>query len=133
MPIDKDALFGLIEEQHPRTFEMKINERAYVVDAIKIIYSETPVNKPTVRGGVYFSDKMGFKIKAQVSNSEFSGVLSKTMLGPNADFEKIQFLTTIQQDGIEKNLKIFANLTNYVQRSSGLELNLMVVETELTS
>lgn len=133
MPIDKDALFGLMEEHDPRTFEMKINERTYVVDAIKIIYSETPVNKPTVRGGVYFSDKMGFKIKAHVSDDDLSSVLSKTMLGPNTDFEKIQFLTTIQQDGVEKNLKIFANLTNYVQRSSGLELNLMVVETELTA
>lgn len=131
MSIDKDALFGLIEESNPRTFEMRINDRAYVVDAIKMIYSETPVNKPTVRGGVYFSDKMGFKIKAQISDKDLSSVLSKTMLGPNTDFEKIQFLTTIQQDGTKKNLKISANLTNYVQRESGLELNLMVVETDL--
>lgn len=133
MPIDKDALFGLVEEHRQQTFEMKINERAYAVDAIKITYSETPVNKPTVRGGVYFSDKMGFKIKAHVSDNELSSVLSKTMLGPNTDFEKIQFLTTVQQDGVTKNLKIFANLTNYVQRSSGLELNLMIVGTELTA
>ncbi|MGQ0772388.1 MAG: hypothetical protein ACT4NT_06430 [Nitrososphaerota archaeon] len=133
MPVDKDALFGLTEELRPRTFEMMINETAYAVDAVKITYSETPVNKPTVRGGVYFSDKMGFKIKAQVSDKELSSVLSKTMLGPNTDFEKIQFLTVIQQNGMEKNLKIFANLTNYVQRGSALELNLMVVETELAS
>ncbi|MGI0003925.1 MAG: hypothetical protein ACREAX_01375, partial [Candidatus Nitrosotenuis sp.] len=70
-----------------------------------------------------------FKIKAHVSD-DLSKILSRTMLGPNTDFEEIQFLTTLLQDGIKKNLKIFANLTNYVQRSSGLELNLMVIGTE---
>lgn len=131
MQIDKNLLIGLVDSSC--VFEMKINDRAYPVNGIKISYSEIPVSKPTTRGGVYFSDKMGFKINAKISDVELSKILSSTMLGPNADFEKIQFLTTIQQNEIKKELKIFANLTNYVQKNTGLELNLMVIGTELSN
>jgi hypothetical protein len=132
MPLDKKLLLNLAAHPTEKTFEMKINERVYATTAVGIYYSETPVSRPTTRGGVYFSDKMGFKIKATISDLSLSNILSKTMLGPNTDFDKIQFLTTIEQNKVKKNLTIFANLTNYVQRSSGLELNLMVVGTDLS-
>jgi hypothetical protein len=129
MDIDKDALLRLASHGAALKFKMKIGEHVYDVSSFELSRVEIPVNKPTTRGGVYFSDKMGFKVKAQVSG-DLSGMLSRTMLGPNADFEKIEFLTTMEQNGLKKNLKIFANLTNYVQRISGLELNLMVIGTE---
>ena len=132
MEIDKNMLHWLVDNHTTQKFEMKINDLSYAVDAFTMSYSETPVSKPTTRGGVYFSGKMGFRIKAHISD-DLSKTLSKTMLGPNTDFEKIQFLTTLEPHGNKKELKIFANLANYVQRSTGLELNLMVVGTESSS
>jgi len=129
MGIDKDVLHWLVDNSTSQKFEMKIGDLVCDVEDFALSYSEIPVSRPTTRGGVYFSDKMGFKIKAGISG-DLSKVLSKTMLGPNTDFAKIQFLTTLEQNGTKKNLRLYANLANYVQRSSGLELNLMVIETE---
>jgi hypothetical protein len=129
MGIDKDTLFWLVDNNVSQKFEMKIGDLTCDVEEFTLSYSEIPVSRPTTRGGVYFSDKMGFKIKARISD-DLSKVLSKTMLGPNADFAKIQFVTSLAQNGTKKDLRLYANLTNYVQRSSGLELNLMVIETE---
>ncbi len=128
MEIDNDVLHWLANNPTQK-FEMKIGETACDVEGFELSYSETAVSRPTIRGGVYFSDKMEFKIKVRVAN-DISKILSKTMLGPNTDFEKIQFLTLLKQNGIKKNLRILANLVNYVQRSSGLELNLVVMGTE---
>jgi hypothetical protein len=125
MQIDKDQLF-LLEKQQSIT--IKISDKSYKVDSLNVDYSDVPVTKPTTRGGVYFSDTMAYKIKVQVSDDNIKKMLSKTMLGPNSDFEKIQLISSI--DGT-KQLIVFVNLTNYVQRSSGLELNLVVVGTDL--
>jgi hypothetical protein len=110
---------------------MKIGNNTYNVDSISVVYSDVPVTKPTTRGGVYFSDKMAFKIKARVSDVTITKSLSATMLGPNQDFENIQIQTFFGDGADKKELQIFANLTNYAQKSSGLELNLVVVGTEL--
>lgn len=126
MAIHSEILLAL--ESRAPDFLMKIGADAYAVDKASITYSEVPVTKPTTRGGVYFADKMAFKIKAHVSDESLSAVLSKTMLGPNADFEKIVFLTRIDS----QDLRIYAHLTNYVQKSFGLELNLVVVATDLS-
>lgn len=132
MGIDGKILFKLTERQNQGSCTMKIGDSTYKVDSVEIAYSEVPVTKPTTRGGVYFSDKMVFKVKAKVSDLAVAKVLSKTMLGPNQDFEKILLLTNVQVDTNKKELVIFTNLTNYVQKSSGLELNLVVVGTELS-
>ncbi|MEM3143980.1 MAG: hypothetical protein QXW91_05075 [Candidatus Nitrosotenuis sp.] len=89
-----------------------------------ITLSDVPVRKPTMRGGVYYTDKSVFKIKASVNDDSISKLLSQAMLGPNADFEQIELLAPME------GVRIFANLTNYVQKNAGLELNLVVVGTE---
>ncbi len=133
MPVDKEILFRLSKQKPQEPCIIKIGQNSYAVDAIEISYSEVPVTKPATRGGVYFSDKMAFRVKAKVSDFEITKDLSKTMLGPNQDFEKIQILISVGSGTTKKELKIFGNLTNYVQKSSGLELNLVVVETELSN
>ena len=130
MEINRDALLWLVDNGSSQKFEMQIGNSTYDVASVKFAYSETSVSKPTIRGGVYFSDKMGFKMKVQLPGNDVSKVLSKTMLGPNTDFEKIQFLTALERNGNKEGLRIFANLVNYVQRGSNLELNLTVMETE---
>jgi hypothetical protein len=125
--LDKDTLLALAQNVAQK-YVMKINNIEYTPQKMQLSYVETPVSRPTTRGGVYFSDKMGFKIKARLENVDLTKSLSKMMLGPNTNFEQIQFLTRL--DAESKELKIFANLVNYVQKKDGLELNLMVVGTE---
>jgi len=128
MGVDKDVLFGLIGKEPMPQFTMIVGDKSCPVDKISLSHSDVPVTRPTTRGGVYFTDKMVFKIRAQISDDSISRLLSKTMLGPNSDFEEIQFLT---KNG-SSTLRMFANLTNYVQKSVGLELNLVVVGTDLS-
>ncbi|MEW6043784.1 MAG: hypothetical protein AB1608_05930 [Thermoproteota archaeon] len=128
MQLDKEALFALTQKAAQK-YVMRINDTEYTPQEIHLSYVETPVSRPTTRGGVYFSDKMGFKIKAKLSDMDLGKSLSKLMLGPSTDFEHIQFLTRLD-DKSTKELTIFANLVNYVQKKDGLELNLMVIGTE---
>lgn len=123
MALDKDALFELLKNKGKVT-HMIIQDKNYALINSEIAYSDVPVSRPTTRGGVYFSDTMAFKLKAQASDVELAKVLPKTMLGPNTEFAKIELIPD------NKKIKIFANLTNYVQKSSGFELNLTIIETE---
>lgn len=126
MGIDKDLLLGLAKTT-PR-LTMRMGDAAYDVADASIVYSEVPVTKPTTRGGVYFADKMAFKIRARIHDQSVSSLLSKTMLGPNSDFKTILFETAV--DGAQ--LTISAHLTNYVQKADGLEMSLTVVGTNLS-
>lgn len=129
---ENQIIASLVEQQDSLDFTMLINGLAYPVESFSMEHSQIPVTKPTLRGGVYFSNLKEFKIKAKFTGTSLSPVLSKTMLGPNTDFERIKFLTRISFDGAKKQLAISANLINYVQRGDGLELNLIVVGTELS-
>lgn len=130
--MDNDILFRLAESKAQEPYIVKIGEKTYPVDTAELRYSEVPVTKPTTRGGVYFSDKNVFKIKVKISGHDMSKTLSATMLGPNQDFKKILILTTVDVGSDKKELTIFGNLINYVQKSSGFELNLVVVGTKLS-
>lgn len=131
--MDKSQIISsLIGQQSKLQFIMLVGGMKYLVESFDVTHSQTPVTKPTMRGGVYFSDLKEFKIKAKFSGTALSPVLSKTMLGPSTDFEKIKFLTDIESNGAKKQVVLFANLINYVQRGNGLELNLVVVDAELS-
>lgn len=121
--LDKEALQKLVQSK-TRISHILVQETKYSVDSSELGYSDVPVNKPTTRGGVYFSDTMAFKAKVFVSDPELSKSLSKTMLGPNTEFAKIRL---IQEEN--PKLQILANLTNYVQKNGGFEMNLVIVET----
>lgn len=129
---ESQIISSLIEQQSKLQFTMLVGGMKYQVESFDMTHSQTPVTKPTMRGGVYFSDLKEFKIRAKFSGTELSPVLSKTMLGPSTDFEMIKFLTDIESNGAKKQAALFANLINYVQRGNGLELNLVVVGAELS-
>lgn len=123
MSLDKEALLRFIQD-NIQISEIIIHNKKFHVDSSSVTYSDVPVSKPTTRGGVYFSDTMAFKAKVVVSDLGLSGILSKTMLGPNQEFAQIEMISNP-----DMKLKIFANLTNYVQKGAGFELNLVIVET----
>ena len=128
---ESQIISSLVEQQNRLHFTMLVGGVSYPVESLDIAHSQMPVTKPTMRGGVYFSNLKEFKIKAKFSGTALSTVLSKTMLGPSTDFEKIKFLADVELGG-KKHVALFANLANYVQRAGGLELNLIVVGADLS-
>lgn len=125
MSVDLTLLDALMNSTS-NSYSLHLNDREYLLEDVIIMNSPTPVNSPTTRGGVYFSDKFAYKIKGTIKDSSVIPQLTKTMLGPNTEFGEIKITT---QDEINsKNVEIYANLTNSVQNKSGIQLNMIIVK-----
>lgn len=122
MAIHKELLDKIIAEK-TKIISLVMQGKTFPVESSEISYTDVPVNSPTMRGGVYFSDTMAYRAKILIRDDSLSKLLSKAMLGPNTEFAKIQLVPE------SVSLQIFANLTNYVQKSTGFELNMILVET----
>ena len=109
---------------------IRINNVEYPFKDVLIKKSPTPVNAPTTRGGVYFSDKFAYKVKGTIHDLSVIPFLSKNMLGPNTEFVEIKITTQIVIDGTPKTLHLFANLINTVQKPTQIELNMILVRIE---
>lgn len=120
--LDDLVLRKMIQDKTP-ILQIVIQEKTFAVESSDLVHSDVPVSRPTTRGGVYFSDTKAFKAKVLIRDSAILKHLSKAMLGPNTEFARIQLVSG------DPKLQIFANLTNYVQKSSGFELSLTIVET----
>jgi hypothetical protein len=121
MAIHKDLIEKIIAEK-TKIISIIIQGNTFPVESSEISYTDVPVNSPTMRGGVYFSDTRAYRAKILVNDYSISKLLSQAMLGPNTEFAKIQLVPD------SALLQIFANLINYVQKSTGFELNLILVE-----
>ena len=102
----------------------------FLLENVVISKSSTPVNRPTNRGGVYFSDTFVFKIRATVSDLSLAPLLSQSMLGPNPDFQDLEITTKAKIDNSLKNVKLFTHLTNSMQSSSIIELNMNIIRIQ---
>ena len=133
MSVDLDLLEILIKENQKQsgTFAIHLNGEEYVLLDVSIVNSPTPVNSPTTRGGVYFSDKFAYKLKGTVNDLSIVPLLTKTMLGPNTEFGEIRITTQANLNDQSKNVMIFANLTNSVQGPKKIELNMIIVRLEV--
>jgi len=117
-----DALMNSVSN----SYSLHLNDKEYQLEDVSIVNSPTPVNSPTTRGGVYFSDKFAYKIKGTIKDPSVIPLLTKTMLGPNTEFGEIKITTQIEMNS--KNVVIYANLTNSVQNKSGIQLNMIIVK-----
>jgi len=117
-----DALMNSVSN----SYYLHLNNKEYSLEDVSIVNSPTPVNSPTTRGGVYFSDKFAYKIKGTIKDPSVIPLLTKTMLGPNTEFGEIKITTQIEMNS--KNVIIYANLTNSVQNKSGIQLNMIIVK-----
>lgn len=133
MSVDLDLLEILIKENQKQsgTFAIHLNGEEYALLDVSIVNSPTPVNSPTTRGGVYFSDKFAYKLKGTVNDLSIVPLLTKTMLGPNTEFGEIRITTQANLNDQSKNVMIFANLTNSVQGPKKIELNMIIVRLEV--
>lgn len=125
MSVDLTLLEALMNSTS-NSYSLHLNDREYLLEDVIIMNSPTPVNSPTTRGGVYFSDKFAYKIKGTIKDSSVIPQLTKTMLGPNTEFGEIKITT--QAETNSKNVEIYANLTNSVQNKSGIQLNMIIVK-----
>jgi len=121
-----------INQKQSLDYTLHIDNRTYSLTDVSIVNSPTPVNAPTTRGGVYFSDTFAYKIKGMIHDLSIIPLLSKTMLGPNTEFHDIKITTQIIRDCNKLSLSLFTNLTNSVQSSSKIELNMILVKLDST-
>ena len=130
MAVNLELLETLMETDHSRKFLLHLDNQNFELHDVEITNSPTPVNSPTTRGGVYFSDKFANKIKGTIKDLSIVPLLTKTMLGPNTEFGDIKITTTLSSNNETKNVSISANLTNSVQGPSKIELNMIIVNLE---
>ena len=101
MEIDEKILSKLIEANDIK-YSLYLDGKEYHLEQVNIVKSSIPVRKPTTRGGVYFSDTTAYKIKA-----------------------------SLNVDGKSRGIILTTHLTNTMNSSTKLELNLIVDKTKL--
>ena len=114
-------------------FTLHVNDRQYPVKSTVIVNSPIPVNEPTSRGGVYFSEKFAYKMRCIVEDLSVVPLLTKKMLGPNTEFGELRITADTERDGLPVHLEIFTNLTNSVQTPDSIELGMIIVRLESVS
>jgi len=124
-----EILMGL-NDVNSCKFTLQLKEKEYDLEDVSITNSPTPLNSPTTRGGVYFSEKFAYKLKGSIQDLSIIPLLSKTMLGPNTEFREIKIVAKIENKKQKKEFSIFANLTNSIQYPSKIELNMVIIKLQ---
>ncbi|MDH3341897.1 MAG: hypothetical protein OEL84_11535 [Nitrosopumilus sp.] len=132
MSFNKDLLDHLIKfnKKNSPEFLIYLDDATFVLSDTQITNSPIPVNEPTTRGGVYFSDKFAYKMNGLINDLSVVPLLTSKMLGPNTEFGELRITTRIESDGKPVNLEIFTNLTNSVQTPDSIELSMIIVKLE---
>ena len=117
-------------EKNSPKLTLYVNDETYPIASTSITNSPIPVNEPTTRGGVYFSDKFAYKMKCVVEDLSVVPLLTKKMLGPNTEFGELKITTNIESEGKSIPLEIFTNLTNSVQTPNSIELGMIIVRLD---
>ena len=128
MAVDENILKILTDSASSLKFTLYLKDDSYPLTQVSVVNSPVPVNEPTTRGGVYFSDKFAYKMKGTVEDLSVVPLLTKKMLGPNTEFGELKITTSTTIDGAVKNLEIFTNLTNSVQTPNSIELSMIIVK-----
>src|SRR3989338_7905418 len=128
MVIDDKLLSSITQNNADRDYTLHLDTKSYQLSDVSITKSATPLTRPNMRGGVYFSDTFHYRIKATVDDTNIIQFLSKAMLGPNTEFKNLKITSHLKKDEVTKNISIFTNLTNTMQSSSKVELNMVIVE-----
>lgn len=117
-------------EKNSPEYLLYLNDDTFPINCVSITNSPIPVNEPTTRGGVYFSEKFAYKMKGVIEGISAVPLLTKKMLGPNTEFVELKISTQIESDGKTMNLEIFTNLTNSIQTPDSIELSMIIVKLE---
>ena len=132
MSISSDLFENLMNHtvDNPPKFTLHLNDKDYLLVDVSIENSSVPVNEPTTRGGVYFSEKYAYKMKGAIHDLSVVPLLTKKMLGPNTEFGELKISSSIELDGKLTPLEILTNLTNSVQTPDSIELSMIIIKLE---
>jgi len=130
MSVDSELLETLINSTNSDsvTCTLHLNEKTFQIFNVSVVNSPTPVNQPTTRGGVYFSDKFAYKMKGEIKDLSVISLLTNNMLGPNTEFGELRITINTEIDGKKINAEMFTNLTNSVQTPNSIELSMIIVK-----
>ena len=133
MSVDLELLEKLmqINEKTPCLYSLNLNNQNYSMSDVLITHSPIPVNEPTTRGGVYFSDKFAYKMKGTINDLSVVSSLTKKMLGPNTEFGELKIYAKIESEDGLQNFEISTNLTNSVQTPNSIELSMIIIKLEI--
>ena len=133
MSVDSELLQKLMDyaAKNSPEFTIFVNDLNFTLLGVSIENSSIPVNEPTTRGGVYFSEKFAYKMKGSIEDLNVVSLLTKNMLGPNTEFGELKITTEINLDEKIMPINIFTNLTNSVQTPNSIELSMIIVKLEL--
>ncbi|HJJ21657.1 MAG: hypothetical protein O2834_03955 [Crenarchaeota archaeon] len=132
MSVDLNLLEKLVKysAENDSKFSIFINDQIFNLLHVSIENSPIPVNEPTTRGGVYFSEKFAYKIKGIIEDLSVVPLLTKKMLGPNTEFGELKISCNIQINNKSISVNIFTNLTNSLQTPNSIELSMIIVKLE---
>jgi len=132
MSVDSDLLQKLMDytAKNSPEFTIFVNDLNFTLLDVLIENSSIPVNEPTTRGGVYFSEKFAYKMKGSIEDLSVVSLLTKKMLGPNTEFGELKITAEIKLDEKIMHVNIFTNLTNSVQTPNSIELSMIIVKLE---
>ena len=125
MAVNEELLGEIIKTADSGEFQLRLAGRYLKMTNVTVSKVTNPVDGPTTRGGVYTTDKFSYRLKGTINDISIIPELTKTMLGPNTDFGKIEIITKL---GDEKKVSLFTNLTNSMHNSQKIELNLVIVD-----
>ena len=133
MSVNSELLQKLMDftTKNSPEFTIFVNDLKFTLLGVSIENSSIPVNEPTTRGGVYFSEKFAYKMKGSIEDLSVVSLLTKKMLGPNTEFGELKITTEIKLDEKIMSIDIFTNLTNSVQTPNSIELSMIIVKLKL--
>lgn len=131
MSLDETILSQLTQDSTKREYYLHYQDKIYSLEDVTITKSPMPVNKPTIRGGVYSVSDKEYKIKGTIRDLSLVPFISKMMLGPNTEFQEIPVKTQVQIDGKNISCTLFTYLTNAMNNSSKIIFNLLITRTKI--
>lgn len=131
MEIDESVLSQLEQNSTKREYQIYYQDKVYPLDDVTITKSTMPVNRPTTRGGVYSVSDKEYKIKGTIRDLSLLPFISKMMLGPNTEFQEIPIKTSLEIERKNKSCTLFAYLTDAMNNSSKIMLNLLIIRTKI--
>ena len=120
---------GLISEVSTATnleFVLCVGQKNFHLENVSINRSKIPVRKPTMRGGVYFTDVMAYKVRATTRDMSILELLPAIMLGPNTEFQPVEVRTYLSANDTPKEVVLVAHVSNTVNTKEKVELYMII-------
>ena len=104
-------------------YMLDLDGKSYPMTQTIIDNIVTPMNRPTSRGGVYFTGETAYHMHGSIAELDIISKLSSKMLGPNTEFDELCIVANIE----DTKIHIYTYLTNMIQTPTSISLNMMIV------